>query len=54
VYVGELDFAVTDEVLIDHFLKHYGEVVSVNIICDKLTKLSKGYGFVQLESEEEC
>jgi RNA recognition motif-containing protein len=54
VYVGDLDISVTREILIEHFLKHFDNVIGANIIHDNITKLSKGYGFVQLATEEDC
>jgi nucleolar protein 4 len=51
--VGELDFAVTRELLTEHFCKYFSTIKNVNIILDTITKRSKGYGFVTLENEED-
>ena len=37
----------------EHFQKYFDSVRNVNVISDNLTKLSKGYGFVTLENEED-
>lgn len=51
MYVGDLDYSVTREMLEDHFKKYFEGVKNVNIILDSATKRSKGYGFVTLASE---
>ena len=52
VYVGNLDWATTEQELIE-FFEPYGKVISVKIIIDYHTKKSKGYGFVDIESVDE-
>ena len=44
-YVGNLDFATTEHVLNDLFAE-VGEVVSVNLITDRMTGRSRGFAFV--------
>ena len=51
LYVGNLTDKVTEEVLRTNF-SEAGKVASVNIIKDKLTGRSKGFGFVEMETEE--
>ena len=51
LYVGGLPFAHTDDDLAQMFAE-YGEVVSATIIMDRETNRSKGFGFVELDSEE--
>ena len=51
LYVGNLTVNVTEEALRDNF-SNAGKVASVTIIKDKYTRQSKGFGFVEMESEE--
>ncbi|MBN1952936.1 MAG: RNA-binding protein [Bacteroidales bacterium] len=50
IYVGNIDFKVTEEDLRDIF-EEYGSVSSTNLIKDKFTGRSKGFGFVVMEDE---
>jgi RNA recognition motif-containing protein len=50
-YVGNLPYSVTDESLKDLF-SEAGEVASASIIIDKFSKRSKGFGFVEMSTEE--
>ncbi len=51
LYVGGLPFAYGDDDLKNMFTE-YGEVVSATIIMDRETNRSKGFGFVELDSED--
>jgi len=51
IYVGNINYKTTEEELQDLF-KDYGEVKSVNIIVDKYSGQSKGFGFVEMESSD--
>ena len=51
LYVGNLSFKVTDEDLKSNF-SEAGEVASAAIIKDKFTGQSKGFGFVEMKTEE--
>jgi RNA recognition motif-containing protein len=53
VYVGSLPFSATEAQLNDMFAK-YGKVNSVNIISDKFTNRSRGFAFVEMESDEDA
>jgi RNA recognition motif-containing protein len=53
LYVGGLSYNSTDETLKDVFLAA-GTVVSAIIIIDKMTGRSRGFGFVEMSSEEEA
>ncbi|HXG51252.1 MAG TPA: RNA-binding protein [candidate division Zixibacteria bacterium] len=53
LYVGNLPYSVTEERLQRHFAQH-GSVVSARIITDKLTGRSKGFGFVEMGSDDEA
>ncbi len=50
IYVGNLSFGTTDQDLEELFAQ-YGEVTRVNIIQDRETGRSRGFGFVEMESE---
>lgn len=51
LYVGNLAYKLTNDELKDLFAP-YGEVLSAQIICDRDTKRSKGFGFVEMDSEQ--
>lgn len=53
LYVGNLPYSVTEERLQQHFAQH-GAVVSARIITDKFTGRSKGFGFVEMASEQDA
>jgi RNA recognition motif-containing protein len=48
LYVGNLPWSATDAQLKDLF-SQYGEVTSVNIIQDRETGRSRGFGFVEMD-----
>ena len=51
IYVSNLSFNVQDEDLKDFFTE-YGEVTSAKVITDKFTGKSRGFGFVEMASDE--
>ena len=53
IYVGNLPYSVTEEELRDAF-GEFGEVTSVNIIMDKFSGQSKGFGFVEMANNSEA
>jgi len=53
IYVGNLAYSVTEEDLQEAF-KAFGEVKTVNIIKDKFSGESKGFGFVEIEDNEKA
>lgn len=53
LYVGNLPYSVTDEQLAELFAQA-GEVVSATVITDRDSGRSKGFGFVEMSSEEEA
>ena len=53
IYVGNLSYEATDEDLRTTF-EDFGEVESVTIIKDKYSGKSKGFGFVEMPSQEEA
>ena len=53
IYVGNLPYTVVEEDLREIF-EEYGEVSTVKIINDKLTGRSKGFGFVEMDDDDEA
>ena len=53
IYVGNLSYAVTEDDLRSIFTE-FGEVNSVNIIKDRFSGQSKGFGFVEMPSNSEA
>ncbi|MFA6252440.1 MAG: RNA-binding protein [Candidatus Paceibacterota bacterium] len=53
LFVGNLPYSVTSEVLSETFASA-GSVVSATVIIDKFSKRSKGFGFVEMATEEEA
>jgi RNA recognition motif-containing protein len=53
LYVGNLPFSATDQVLADTFAQ-CGKVESSKIIVDRETGRSKGFGFVEMSTEAEA
>jgi RNA recognition motif-containing protein len=53
LYVGGLPYSVTQTELSDLFSAH-GTVQSANVISDKFTGQSRGFGFVEMSSGEEA
>ena len=53
IYVGNLNFKVKESELQEIF-ENYGEVTSVKIITDKYSGRSKGFGFVEMQNDEEA
>ena len=52
LYVGNLDYKVTEDELKSHFEGSGIQTKSVTLIKDKYTGQAKGFGFVEVESEE--
>ncbi len=53
LFVGSLAWATNDDALKD-FFSAAGDVVSANVIVDRDTNRSKGFGFVEMSSDEEA
>lgn len=51
LYVGNLNYAVTNDQLGQHF-GQAGNVVNATVITDKYSGRSKGFGFVEMDSDE--
>lgn len=53
LFVGNLPWAATEESL-KEFFGQVGEVVSVKIITDPYTGRSRGFGFVEMKSQDQA
>lgn len=53
LFIGSLAWATNDDSLKDFFAQA-GTVVSANVIVDRDTNRSKGFGFVEMSSDEEA
>jgi RNA recognition motif-containing protein len=53
LYVGGLPYSATASELIDLFSAH-GTVESANVISDKFTGQSRGFGFVEMATKDEA
>ena len=53
IYVGNLSFDASEDDLRTAFGAH-GEVSSVNIIMDRETGRSRGFGFIEMKKDEEA
>jgi len=52
IYVGNLPFTTTDTELEDMF-SQFGQINRAAVITDRETGRSRGFGFVEMENEEE-
>ncbi len=53
IYVGNLPYQLSEDSLREVF-SPYGEVISTRVIVDRETKRSRGFGFVEMGTEEEA
>jgi RNA recognition motif-containing protein len=53
LYVGNLSYGVTEEDLKKNF-GEIGECIAANIVRDKYSGNSRGFGFVEMATEEEA
>ncbi len=53
LYVGNLPFDVTEQELQELFEAH-GEVVSAKVITDRDTGRARGFGFVEMQEEQDA
>mgnify|MGYP002512305634 FL=1 len=53
IYIGNMNFSTFEESIKNLFSK-YGQVDSVEIIKDKYTEQSKGFGFVEMTDDAEA
>ena len=53
LYVGNLAFTTTEQILANKFAE-FGNVESAKIITDRESGRSKGFGFVEMSTDEEA
>ncbi len=53
IFVAKLSFDTQSDDLRECF-EEFGEVASANVITDKFTGKSKGFGFVEMENDDEA
>ena len=53
LYVGGLPYSITEDRLEELFSAH-GTVESAKVITDRMTGRSRGFGFVEMSSQEEA
>ena len=53
LFVGGLPYAVTSQQLNDLFAAH-GAITSASVVTDKFSGQSKGFGFVEMENDDEA
>lgn len=53
LFVGGLAYSVTNQQLTDLF-NQFGQVDSANVIFDKFSNQSKGFGFVEMPNDSEA
>jgi len=53
LFVGNLPFSMADADL-NSIFSAYGAVISANVVIDKFSKRSKGFGFVEFENDEDA
>lgn len=53
LFVGSLPFSTTSDQLREIFAKA-GQVTEANVVMDKMTGRSRGFGFVEMATEEDA
>ncbi len=53
IYVGNLSYSTTEDGLFSVF-SQFGQVVSATVIRDRLTDQSRGFGFVEMELDDDA
>ena len=53
LFVGKLSYTLTDSQLEEHFAQA-GKVLSAKVIVDRYSGQGKGFGFVEMSTEEEA
>ena len=53
IFVGNLNYAVSEDDLKSIF-EEFGELSSVKVIKDRFTSRSKGFGFVEMDNDEDA
>ena len=53
LFVGGLPYSMTNEELREVF-SPYGTIITAEVVFDRYTNKSKGFGFVEMENDEEA
>ncbi len=53
IYVGQLPYTMTEDEVREMF-SEYGEIASLNLIMDKYSGQSKGFGFIDMPNNSEA
>jgi len=53
IYITNISYNATEQDINDLF-SEYGEVESAKIITDRVTGQSRGFGFIEMETEEDA
>ena len=53
LYIGNLSYSTTGSDL-EALLGEYGSVMSAEVVSDRMTGQSRGFGFVEMDSAEEA
>ena len=53
IYVGQLPYSMSEDELREMFVE-YGEINSLNLIKDKFSGQSKGFGFIDMPNNSEA
>ncbi len=53
IYVGNMSYDNNESTLNDLF-SEFGEVVSTKVIMDQMTGRSKGFGFIEMQNDEDA
>ncbi len=53
LFIGNLPFGMTDDNMLQIF-SAFGQVTSANIVKDKMTGRSRGFGFVEFANDEDA
>jgi len=52
IFIAKLNFSTASENLREAF-EQFGEVESANVVTDKVTGRSKGFGFIEMPNDDE-
>ena len=53
IYVGSLPYSATEEQL-EGLFKDFGKVVDCQVVTDRFSGQAKGFGFVEMENDDEA
>ena len=53
LYVGNMNYS-TNDVSLKNLFSEYGNVLSARVIIDRMTGKSKGFGFVEMENDDDA